>query len=140
QRFVDALTDIRTWENKSGIIHANWALHIPAWLQDEFLEKLPVWIAKVLGSLVDGCYSVQPVFNLNGLMRYMLKGTQKANRFGIRHVPQGEIWGRRAVAATCLGRAARERDKTSGLLSRTSTKFRKASTPEAENPAEEAGL
>ncbi|WP_222094269.1 hypothetical protein, partial [Rhizobium leguminosarum] len=42
QRFVDALTDIRTWENKSGIIHANWALHIPAWLQDEFLEKLPV--------------------------------------------------------------------------------------------------
>lgn len=134
RRYVDPLTDIRTWENK-GVAHVNWAIHVPEWLHDEFLEKLPVWIEKALGGLSDGCYSVQPVFNLNGLMRYMLKGSQKAGSFGIRHVPQGEVWGRRAVAATCLGRAARGRDKSSGLVVRASTKYRKTSTPEAENPA-----
>lgn len=138
-RYVDALTDIRTWENK-GTPHVNWALHVPGWLHPEFLEKLPVWIEKALGSLPDGCYSVQPVFNLNGLMRYMLKGSQNASRFGIRHAAQGEVWGRRAVAATCLGKLARERDKTSGLIVRTSSKYRKAPPLETENPAVEAGF
>jgi len=118
-RFVDSITDVRVWENKDGLLHVNWAIHIPSWLQAEFREKLPGWISKSLGgSLIQNGHDVQDIYNLNGLLKYMLKGTQKAERFGIRPSKQGEVWGRRAVAATCIGKAARERDKTSGLMVR----------------------
>lgn len=118
-RFVDPLTDVRVWENAGGLLHVNWAVHIPSWLQDEFLQKLPIWIEAVIGSVaVAGGYAVQDIYNLNGLLRYMLKGTQKPEAFGIRPSKQGEVWGRRAVASTCLGKTAREKDKISGLMVR----------------------
>lgn len=131
-RVVDPLTDVRVWEAKSGIVHVNWMLHVPDGLIAAFLERLPVWIEKTFGVLSPECYHVTPIYNVNGLLRYALKGTEKghAHRFGIRHDHQGEVWGRRAVSATCLGRSARERDASSGLIVRTS-KFRKT-----ENPAE----
>lgn len=137
--WVDAVTDLRVWENAGGILHVNWPIHVPAALRDEFEEKLPMWIAKVMGSLPDGCYSLTDVYNINSLMRYILKGTQHghAHRFDIRPVPQGEVYGRRAVASTCLGKAARLRDETSGLAVRKSNKYRKIIVPvETETPAE----
>lgn len=136
KRWVDPLTDLRVWENANGIMHVNWTLHVPAEFQDEFAKKLPMWIEAVFGECPKGCYKLTPVFNLNGLMRYMLKGTQEAHahRFGIRHSPQGDVWGRRAQASACLGRTARDRDKTSGLIVRTSAYEQK--TP----PDEEAGF
>lgn len=137
QRFTDPVTDVRVWENKDGLLHVNWAVHVPEWLRDEFLEKLPGWIAKGLGSLSEGGYSVQDVYHLNGLLRYMLKGTQKAESFGIRHSPQGEVWGRRAVASTCLGKAARDKDKSSGLAVRVS---RRASPQKQKAPTEAGAL
>lgn len=136
-RFMDPLTDIRTWENRNGIYHVNWALHVPAEFQDEFRAKLPIWVEKALGYLSTGCYAVTDVYNINALMRYMLKGTQKAATFGIKHVPQGEVYGRRAAAATCLGKAARVRDATSGMVARESKRRRAG---EAKSPAAEAGL
>ncbi len=122
-RVVDPLTDIRTWENKLAILHVNWALHIPERLREEFEDKLPLWIEKVLGGLDQGMFAVRPVYNLNGLLRYMLKGVEKAHahRFDIRPVAQGEVWGRRAVASTCLGRSAREKDQFNGLIARNGT-------------------
>lgn len=118
-RFVDPLTDVRVWENASGLLHVNWALHIPPWLQNEFSQKLPIWITSVIGSVASmGGYAAREIYNLNGLLRYMLKGTQQPEAFGIRPSKQGEVWGRRAAASNCLGKAARERDKTSGLIVR----------------------
>lgn len=131
QRFTDPLTDVRVWENVDGLLHVNWAVHVPEWLRAEFLEKLPLWISKALGGLSEGGYSVQDIYHLNGLLRYMLKGTEKGEAFGIRNSPQGEVWGRRAVAATCLGKAARGRDQSSGLAVRVSRRKsdRKQKTP-----------
>ncbi|WP_210205237.1 hypothetical protein, partial [Ochrobactrum sp. POC9] len=58
------------------------------------------------------------IYNVNGLLRYILKGSDpnKAGIFEIRHSKQGKIWGRRAVASTCLGKAARERDRDNGMI------------------------
>lgn len=133
-RFTDPVTDLRVWENKDGLLHVNWAIHVPEWLRAEFLEKLPLWISKALGGrLSDGDYSVQDIYHLNGLLRYILKGTEKGEAFGIRQAPQGEVWGRRAVAATCLGKVARDRDTSSGLAVRVS---RRSSSRKQKTPAE----
>lgn len=121
ERFMDPLTDVRTWEHIGDRYHVNWALYVPPGYEDEFEEKLPIWIEKVLGGdhLMPGeTYRVREVFHLNGLVRYMLKGTHAsyAEHVEIRHSPQGEVWGRRAVAATCLGRTARARDYENGTI------------------------
>jgi hypothetical protein len=119
ERFMDPLTDVRTWEHVGDRYHVNWALHVPSGYEAEFEEKLPIWIEKVLGAeMADETYQVREVYHLNGLLKYMLKGTQggHAHRFGIRPTPQGEVWGRRAVAANCLGRAARARDQENGTV------------------------
>lgn len=130
RRIVDPLTDVRTWEAASGVEHVNWLIHVPDGLHAEFLAMLPIWIEKVFGVLSEGTYHVEEIYNLNGVLRYVLKGTQKghAHRFGIRPVPQGEVWGRRAVASTCLGKAARARDDDAGQIVRTSS-FWKQKTP-----------
>jgi len=130
KRVVDPLTDVRTWESVSGVDHVNWLIHVPYGLTAEFLAMLPVWIEKVFGVLSEGTYHVVEIYNLNGVLKYILKGTQRGNahRFGINPVYQGEVWGRRAVASTCLGKAARERDEQAGQVVRTSA-FRKQKTP-----------
>lgn len=119
ERFMDPLTDVRTWEHIGDRYHVNWALYVPPGYEDEFEEKLATWIEKALGHAVpDEDYRVGNVYHVNGLLRYMLKGTLQshAHRFDIRPTPQGEVWGRRAVAATCLGKAARERDRENGTV------------------------
>jgi hypothetical protein len=117
---MDPLTDIRTWEHIADLYHVNWALHIPDEYIDEFENRLPKWIEKSIGHVSEEDYKITNVYNLNGLMRYMLKGTLQshAHRFDIRPSPQGEVWGRRAVAATCLGRVAREKDYSDGIVSK----------------------
>lgn len=118
ERVVDPLTDVRTWEHVGDRYHVNWMLHIPEPYIEEFRRKLPVWVKKVLGEMPDGTLHEDKIWNLNGLLRYTLKGTlpSHAHRFGIEPEPQGIVWGRRAVSATCLGRRARERDAASGRV------------------------
>lgn len=115
------LTDVRTWENKNGILHVNWMVHIPEDLAAEFTIKLDLWIGKVLADGKPEASKNQSIYNLNGLLNYILKGTEKtkAGRFGIEPIDQGVIWGRRAVASMNLGRSARNRDWQAGTLSVT---------------------
>lgn len=115
---VSPLTDIRTWENRIENIHVNWALHVPEKYEAEFLKKIPVWIKKELGLIDDGRYHIKKTYNVNGLLRYMLKGVDpsKGYRFEIRPLNQGKVWGRRAVASTCLGKMARKRDFSEGRV------------------------
>lgn len=117
-RVVDPLTDVRVWEHVGDRYHVNWMLHIPEPYIEEFRRKLPVWVKKVLGEVPEGTLHEDEIWNINGLLKYMLKGTlpSHAHRFGIEPEPQGIVWGRRAVSATCLGRRARERDAASGRI------------------------
>jgi len=124
---VHPLTDVRTWENRIENIHVNWALHVPEKYEDEFLKKIPIWIRKELGNIAEGRFHIQKIYNVNGLLRYMLKGVDpsKAYRFEIIPTSQGKVWGRRAVASTCLGKMARKRDFSEGKVKRESTKNNK---------------
>lgn len=117
-RFMDPLTDVRTWEHVGDRYHVNWALHVPPGYEDEFETKLSVWIEKVMGTASREDYWVGEAYHAKGLIRYMLKGTDPAYapRAEIRPSFQGEVWGRRAAVATCLGRAARARDRENGTV------------------------
>lgn len=123
-------SDCRIWENPNGFLHANWLIHIPENLIEDFQKKLKRWVAKVLPDMdqTTELYDDE-IFNVNGLLKYTLKGTDaaKADRFGIRHIDQGTIWGRRAVASMNLGKAARERDWQTGKVVETAWKYRRPS-------------
>lgn len=129
--FTDPITDLRVWENANGRVHVNWPIHVPKRYLKEFKEKLPVWIEKVFGDLPTRCYKIKRIYNINGLMRYMLKGTEKgyAKRIKVRHSHQGTVFGRRAQASGCLGKASRVRAADEGLIVRQSSRFWKRKTP-----------
>ena len=123
------LTDVRTWENCNGILHANWMVHVPARLEAEFDRKLSKWIKDVIGDVRPGTYVNGPLYNLNGLLNYVLKGTEeaKAAKLGIDYEDQGAVWGRRAVASIGLGKVARARDWQSGSVINTAWKYKRPS-------------
>jgi hypothetical protein len=60
----------------------------------------------------------QAIYNLNGLLPYVVKGTEPgyAEKIGVTPADQGAIWFRRAVPSMSLGRAARERDWVNGRI------------------------
>lgn len=106
-----SFVDLLTWENPNGRIHSNWLVHIPINLVDEFRLKLENWHKKVLPNYQNDTLDEQEIWNLNGLLSYILKGANPdyAKATDIRPVPQGTIWGRRAFAAMALGKTARKR-------------------------------
>jgi len=112
------LYDWTTWEAPNGKHHANWLLFIP----DELIEEAETVILnrseKVLGELSSDTVHQQPIYNLNGIVDYSLKGTEPeyAEKVDIDHEPQGTIWCRRAVPSRALGRAARDNDWRTGAV------------------------
>jgi hypothetical protein len=124
---IGPITDVRVWENKNGVLHVNWLISIPDRLRKEFEQKLPKWVSKAVGGIEARIVEDQEVYNLNGLLNYVLKGTERKNahRFDIKPSPQGEIWGRRALAARGLGKAAREQDWEAGRVIQTEQKYRR---------------
>jgi hypothetical protein len=110
--------DTVIWEAPGGQHHANWLLHVPDHLQAEAETVIKNRTRKVLGEHRADVLHQQAIFNLNGLVRYLLKGTEPAyaDKIDVRAVDQGAVWFRRAVPSMSLGRAARERDWTSGRV------------------------
>jgi hypothetical protein len=106
---------VYTIESPEGDTHANWAVHIPEELEEEFKNKLPRWVEKVQGSLRPFDLHVQPIVAkyAKRLAKYIVKGI---NPLYIRHFhlldvhqPQGEVWGRRAGVSQAIGIKARKR-------------------------------
>ena len=112
------ICDTVIWEAPNGQHHANWLLHIPDHLKAEVESVIGKRLRKVMGDVPDDTLHQQPIFNLNGLVAYLLKGTEPnyATKIEIRPVYQGTVWFRRAVPSMSLGRAARERDWLAGQI------------------------
>lgn len=106
------LYDAVIWEAPNGKHHAHWMIYIPPELLPEAIAVIENRAAKVLGVIDHDTVHQQDIGNVNGLLSYLLKGTEPeyANQIGIRPEYQGAIWCRRAVPSMALGRAARERD------------------------------
>lgn len=104
--------DCRVWENPNGFLHVNWLMHVPENLEATFHKKAQEWYLKVITDGKDEDFFIRNVENTNGLLKYLLKGTEAgaAAAFGINHIDQGTVWGRRAVPSMSLGRARREKD------------------------------
>lgn len=123
------MTDVRTWENKNGVLHVNWLVRVPKHLEADFDAMVNRRMTKVLIKRAPGDLNIGPITNLNGVLRYILKGTDKnkASVFDIRPEDQGVVWGRRAVASINLGRAARDRGWQAGTVANKAWKYRKPS-------------
>lgn len=109
-----------THENPNNNPHVNWCVHIPPNLRDEFIEKLPIWIAGVQGELEDHTLSSELIRQGgNRTIRYYItKGVdpEYIDYFNMRerydaNGPQGTIYGQRAGFSRCLGPKAIKDDE-----------------------------
>jgi hypothetical protein len=100
-------------ENAGRNTHVHWVLHIPKSLRAAFEIKLAEWLARVAGTILcrESAINIKPVTNLRGLGLYLLKGMdpRHATRCGVKHVPQGLVYGKRCGISKSLGPSARNR-------------------------------
>lgn len=101
-------------ENPANNPHVNWMVHVPKFLEAEFMQKLPRWVEKTQGNVRPFDIKVQSIdpHTDKTLAKYILKGTDE------RYVPylhlqdyaepQGQVFGRRATASLAIGRKARK--------------------------------
>jgi hypothetical protein len=111
-------------EAAGGHTAAHWALHLPDNRLDDFLTRLPDWLASVTGGNFDGqAIHHGSAYNPNGLRLYMLKGVDPtyAAFCKIEHRPQGEVVGKRSGFSRSLGPAARQREGYKSRRSRRRT-------------------
>lgn len=101
-------------ENPNGQVHANWVVHVPPELQNEFDKKCQRWVSKAQGNI--RYYDVHSVqvdpYSDKSLAKYLIKGID-GRYIGYMHVGeyasnQGRIWGRRAGTSPSISRAARK--------------------------------
>lgn len=118
---IGKFCDTVIWEAPNGKHHANWLIFCPDILLDELQEVIKNRCQKVLGDQPFDTIHQQNIYNLNGLIDYLLKGTEEeyAKSVGIEPEYQGEVWCRRAVPSISLGRAARNRDWRTGAVVNT---------------------
>ena len=107
-------TYVQSIEDPTGTHpHANWVVHVPPMLSDEFLKKLPQWLRKAQGGLrpLDICAQQVDPETDKTLAKYVMKG---ANEMYVEYFylekfasPQGIVWGRRTCVSPSIGRTAR---------------------------------
>jgi hypothetical protein len=99
-------------ENSGDNTHVHWVLHLPKSLQAAFETKLAKWLARVAATITcrESAINIKPVNNLHGLGLYLLKGMDPryAARCGVKHVPQGLVYGKRCGISKSLGPASRK--------------------------------
>lgn len=93
-------------ENPNGCLNAHWLVHVPIERQAEFRKNLRKWLKSAVGDVYsDKAINVKAITNADGLKAYLLKGLHPslAKRFGINHVYQGWVHGRRAGHSRNIG-------------------------------------
>lgn len=120
-----ALRPAHTWafENPNGIMHVNWAVHVPKGREAAFEACLSRWLIRTTGgSYPSNAVCIRTIYDAGRLSLYFLKGAHEAytTYSNIRHEPQGEISGRRSGVARSLNRNARKSAGISGKRPRRS--------------------
>lgn len=93
-------------ENPNECLNAHWLVHVPVERQAEFRQNLGKWFKNAFGDVYsDRAVNVKTITNADGLKAYLLKGLHPslAKRFGISHVYQGWVHGRRAGHSRNIG-------------------------------------
>ena len=113
-RNIQGVAPTYVWTMEAGgrQIAVHWLVHVPKDCARSFECKVGEWLASLTGSLPDArAVKVQPIYNLVGLRRYVLKGVDPAwaAHLGIRHVDQGIVIGKRSGFSRNLGPCALRR-------------------------------
>lgn len=103
-------------ENTNGHTGVHWLVHVPPERFADFTARLPLWLAKVTGGIhcEDSAIDIKPAHTPLGAGKYMMKGIDPvfADFYRIRHVPQGEVFGKRCGFSQSLGPTACRRGRT----------------------------
>ncbi len=111
-RAADRSPPLYIWviENRSGMCHVHWLVHMPPRLKRRFEAKVPDWVAAVCERVYcsSGVVQIATIYDLEGLRRYVLKGVHPnhAARHRLKAVPQGIVVGKRCGVSKSLGPAA----------------------------------
>ncbi len=104
-------------ENGGDVLNAHWLVHVPPARQSAFRRRLCGWLKAVAGEIrCESAIDIKPAHAPIGACRHMLKGINPAyaDFFGINHVPQGVVTGKRAGTSENLGMTAKKRFRASG--------------------------
>jgi len=96
-------------EGRSGHHGVHWLVALPPSMLAEFKSRLPVWLERTTGPLVDAkAVHVTGAYRPRGAGDYMLKGLSPAHarRYRVRAVFQGEVYGKRCGISESLGPTA----------------------------------
>lgn len=103
-------------ENTNGNTAIHWLVHIPPARLADFTARLPQWLAKVTGGVhcADSAINIKQAYTPLGAGKYMMKGIDPvfADFYRIRHVPQGEVHGKRCGFSQNLGPTSCRRART----------------------------
>lgn len=105
-------------ENNGGCA-VHWLVHIPRGRVTDFKARLHTWLAVVAGEVhCKSAIHVRHAQTPGGAARYMVKGLDPAwaPLYGIRHVPQGTVHGKRSGFSRSLGPSVRRRMQEAGLV------------------------
>jgi hypothetical protein len=107
-RWLLAVPPTFVWviENPNDCLNGHWLVHVPAERQAEFAANLPKWFEAAVGEVYSqNAIKIKSVTNAEGLKAYFLKGLHPsaARKFGIRHIYQGWVTGRRVGHSKNIG-------------------------------------
>lgn len=120
-RWVTAVPPTFVWviENPNDCLNAHWLVHVPAERQAEFAANLPKWFEAAVGEVYsEKAIKIKPVTNADGLKAYFLKGLHPsvARMFGIQHIYQGWVTGRRIGHSKNIGPVQVKRWRDEGVF------------------------
>jgi hypothetical protein len=103
-------------ENGGGHLAAHWLVHVPEDRFADFQARLSGWVCKATGvAAIEGtALDIKRAGTPLGAGKYMMKGIDPAyaDFYGITHVPQGLVHGKRCGFSQSLGPAACRRERT----------------------------
>jgi hypothetical protein len=110
-------TFVWSLERGGGHLAAHWLVHVPPGRFREFEARLPSWLIAVAGELLSPrAIHVRPAPTPRSASKYLLKGIDPAYAafYGINHVPQGIVAGRRSGMSRNLGPTVKRRLRENG--------------------------
>ena len=112
QEYKVAPTFVWVIENADGCLNAHWLVYVPECRHTDFTTRLPAWIESAAGDIHHArAIHIQSAKTPTAAGKYMLKGMHPmlARNFGIEHVYQGWVTGKRIGTSKNLGATQRRR-------------------------------
>jgi hypothetical protein len=115
-------TFVWSLENTNGCLNCHWLVHLPAGRVEDFKERLPRWLEKVTGGILDvSAIHIRKAPTPRGAVKYLLKGIDPfyAPIYRIEASDQGEVMGNRSGFSRALGPKVKRELQAEGRMKPT---------------------